>query len=134
VFDISSLFPSAEFNSIQNDLFSDWVGFEGNDPNDPNLTQITNNFNISHIGTHYFIGNGNGSIQPVWDLRDTQGSQAVVVAAVIEDLPQTPPNVDWLHLDKVSGDLADDILRIFTVGGDPPPTVSILRSVLIMHD
>lgn len=135
MFDISPLFPSPEYYSVQDDLFFGWVGYDGDDPNDPNLTlQITDNFGISHLGQHYFIDNGSGGIAPVWDFRDTLGSDAVVVAALVADLPEPSPNVDWLSLDNVSGGLADDILRIYTVGGDPPPIVSILRSVLVVRD
>jgi hypothetical protein len=129
VFDITPLFPSPEYYAIQDDLFFGWAGYEGDDPNDPNLTlQISDDFGIPHIGLHYFIGDDKGGIAPVWDFRDTLGPNAVIVAAVTADLPEPFPDVDWLSLDNVSGDLADFVLRLYAVGGDPPPIVSILRS------
>jgi hypothetical protein len=126
VFDISSLFPGPEYYSVQDSLFFGWVGYEGDDPSDPNLIQqITDDFGIQLLGQHYFINSGD-SIAPVWDLRETQGQDAVVVATVVGDIPSPggPPSVDWLELNAATGCLASTILRLYTVGGDPPPICS----------
>lgn len=45
------------------------------------------------------------------------------VVANISDVNPTE-NVPWLHLLKVSGDIADEVYRIFTVGGVAPSSVS----------
>ena len=137
MFDISILFPSPDYYAIQDALYIGWAGYDGNDPYDPNLIQqITDTYGIPTIGEHYFISDNNGGISPVWDFRSTLGSDAVVVATVTEDLPSPAgnPNVDWLSLDAVFGDLASNVLRLYSVGGDPPPAVSILRPVLLVGD
>lgn len=133
------MFPGFDFYAIQNALYIGWMRYDGDDPFDPNLIQqITGDYGIPPIGTHFFISDNSndGGIQPVWDFRATLGPNAVVVANVIQDLPSPngPPNVDWLHLNAISGNLASDILRVYSVGGDPPPAVSVLRSMLLVRD
>lgn len=79
---------------------------------------------------HYFIDNGAGGISPTWDFRATPEFEGIADAvfvgkslANISDADATQ-NVPWLHLGKVAGDVADEVYRIFTVGGVPPPSVS----------
>lgn len=119
------------------------MAYSDDDPYDPNLAQqFTDVYGITGVGQHYFIDSANnigpsGSISPVWDFRGTKGPQALVVANVTGDLLSpsiSPPSVDWLELTALSGDLANYILRLYTVGGVPPTEVSIYRSVIVVHD
>lgn len=82
------------------------------------------------LGQHYFTEDEAGGLSPVWDSRaipQFEGvDDAVFVGKVVGNTSDADPtqNVSWLHLVKVSGDLADEVYRIFTVGGVPPPSVS----------
>ena len=41
--------------------------------------------------------------------------------------PVDPPNnINWLRVGKVAGDIADEVYRIDTIGGQPPTSVSLL--------
>ena len=81
---------------------------------------------------HYFISNaaGNG-ISPVWDFRTNQKFQgqenAIFVGKGVGSVvpPVDPPNnINWLRVGKVAGDIADEVYRIDTIGGQPPTSVS----------
>jgi len=82
------------------------------------------------LGQHFFLaGSGNPpQLEPVWDFRASiKGDpNAFVVASVIGDLkaPTGPGDVDWLELNKVSGDLADFVFRVETKAGQPPASCS----------
>ncbi|CAL1699293.1 unnamed protein product [Somion occarium] len=80
------------------------------------------------LGQHYFITNpitGTG-LSPKWDFTSASLAghpDAFVVGARTGDLPSpTDPteNIDWLSLDGVQGNLADQIFRIETRKGQPP--------------
>lgn len=86
------------------------------------------------LGQHYFITNpitGSG-LSPKWDFTSASEKghpNAFVVGARTGGAPApTDPatNVDWLSLSKAQGDLADQIYRIETRGGQPPTSVSPL--------
>jgi hypothetical protein len=131
VFDISPTYPSSEFYNVQNLAFEDWQAYVGDNPYDPNfIQQISDAYYIDVVGQHYFQ-NGVDGLTPVWDFRQVYGPNAIALGKVVGDLPSTDAgSVDWLHLTVSSGDLAQDILRVYTVGGDPPSQVSIPRSVM----
>lgn len=84
------------------------------------------------LDQHYFNDDGAGGITPVWDSRATPRFQGVDNAVFLGKVvaktsdPNPTQNVDWLHLVKVSGDIADEVYRILTVGGVPPTSVSLL--------
>ncbi|PSR90833.1 hypothetical protein PHLCEN_2v4802 [Hermanssonia centrifuga] len=80
------------------------------------------------LGQHYFITNpitGSG-LSPKWDFTSASkagNANAFVVGARTGDIPSpTDPavNIDWLSLSGVQGDLADQIFRVQTRGGQPP--------------
>jgi hypothetical protein len=140
VLDITSLYPTIEFWQIQEQAFKEWLYFPSNDPYDPNLFQLLNQVNYMPIlGQHYFIEQ-DGELSPVWDFRangpTTGNSNAIIVAKEAGDFPSPAgyPNVDWVELTRVSGELADTVLRVYTVGGDPPTSVSIFRSAIVLRD
>jgi hypothetical protein len=84
------------------------------------------------LGQHYFVTNpitGVG-ISPKWDFTSsgqTAGNpNAFVIAAKVASIPApTGPNdVAWLSLDSVQGELATQVFRTDTRGGQPPASVS----------
>lgn len=86
------------------------------------------------LGQHYFIKNPavNGTgLSPKWDFTSASEkghSNAFVVGAKAGDVPApTDPtdNVDWLMLNDVEGDLATQIFRVQTHGGQPPKSVRL---------
>jgi len=121
VFDISPTFPSSVFYDVQNLAFADWLSYDGDNPYDPNfIQQIADSYGIEPIGQHYFQNGANG-LTPIWDFRQVYGSNAIALAKEAGDLPSPEPgSVDWLHLTVSSGGLAQDILRLYTNGGEPP--------------
>ena len=137
--DITSLYPLIDFWQIQQQAFNDWSYFPSDDPLDPDLFQILNeDYYMPILGQHYFIEQDK-KLTPVWDFRAdgaTKGnSSAIIVAKEAGDTPSPSgyPNVDWLELTRVSGGLADKVFRVYTVGGDPPESVSISRSAIVLR-
>jgi hypothetical protein len=126
LFDISCLFGQGEFSNIQDDVFSLWSSCPSTDPSDPGLAQrLKHNWNISPVGQHYFVNN-NGTLVPVFDFTSTGNLKgnpdAIFFGKKIGDIPSPDgsDNVDWLELQEVSGELANDVYRVNTVRGQPP--------------
>jgi hypothetical protein len=132
MYDISCLYGSPEFETIQDDAYDVWSACPGDmDPLNPVITQrIGDLFNVNVTGQHYFSMK-NGNLEAVWDLTSSgpyKGNQdAIVFAHKIKTYssPEGPENIDWVELVKDSGELASTIYRINTVKGQPPPTVSL---------
>jgi hypothetical protein len=82
------------------------------------------------LAQHYFVGNEAGGLSPVWDFRATPKFEGVenatFVGKALANISDADPtkNVPWLHLGKVGGEIADEVYRIFTVGGVAPSSVS----------
>lgn len=83
------------------------------------------------LGQHYFITNpltGSG-LSPKWDFTsaiEKGHPNAFIVGAKAGDIaaPTNPgTNVDWLMLNGVQGDLASQVFRVETRGGQPPASV-----------
>ena len=112
-------------------MFNLWYSSEAGNVTVQQLIDTLPNTVVANsiLGQHYFIDNGAGGIAPVWDSRaipEFQGvDDAVFVGKVLANVsdPNLTENVSWLHLGKVSGDIADEVYRIFTVGGVPPSSV-----------
>jgi hypothetical protein len=130
LFDISCLAcaNSKLISTIHNDLFNLWNGPAVGDATVQQLIEALPNIVPPNmiLAQHYFISNAAGGISPVWDFRATQkfkGVQnAVFVGKALANTPDSDPtkNVPWLHVGKVSGDISDEIYRIYTVGGVAP--------------
>jgi len=129
VFDISCLSGSALFNTIQNDAFDLW----NNAPSDITTQDVIMMLgsDSSVLGQHYFKSNGtdpatgNPALTPVWDFTsdaEKGNPEAFVAATVVGDIPAPTGNgdVDWLQLARVDGQLADNVYRVDTKGGQPP--------------
>ncbi|KAH8101195.1 hypothetical protein BXZ70DRAFT_115636 [Cristinia sonorae] len=82
------------------------------------------------LGQHVFVTNpitGVG-INPKWDFTSASlkgHADAFVVGARTGGIPapsNPAVNIDWLMVNNIQGDLADQIFRIETRGGQPPST------------
>jgi len=130
LYDISCLYHSSPtlFRTIQEPLYSAWV----------NLTSEITVQEIAAVipallapeviqSDHYFISNSAGGLSPVWDFRTNQKfrgqDNAVFVGRGVGSVvPPVDPadNINWLRVGKVSGDIANEVYRIDTIGGQPP--------------
>jgi hypothetical protein len=132
LFDISCLASTNNnrLSTIHNDLFNLWNSDRANGVTIQQLIAslpdiVPPNMILSQ---HYFITNAAGGISPVWDFRATQKFKgvpnAVFVGKALANTPDASPtkNVAWLHVGKVSGDISDEVYRIYTVGGVAPPS------------
>jgi len=135
LFDISCLASTKSklISTIHNDLFKIWNSPAANGVTIQQLIDILPKVVPPSLilSQHYFIKNAAGGISPVWDFRATpkfQGVEnAVFVGKALANTPDADPtkNVPWLHIGKVSGDISDEIYRIYTVGGVAPSSVSL---------
>jgi hypothetical protein len=127
VFDISHIYPSPVFYGISNLAYEDWVNYDGDNPYDTNFVQqITDTYGAKPIGQHYYKTGDTNGFTLVWDFSVLYGTTAVADAEVVGDLPSPdsdPGSVDWLQLTVTSGSLAQDVLLIYTDGGEPPEQV-----------
>jgi len=129
LFDISCL-PESELNSITTLVWDAWE----HAPKQITISEVISDLEQfsppTVLGQHYFITNpvtGTG-LSPKWDFTSASEaghSDAFVVGAKTGDIPDptTPStNVDWLSLKNVAGegDLATQIYRVQTHGGQPP--------------
>jgi len=136
LYDISCLYHSSPtlFRTIQEPLYEAWVN-------------LTSEVTVQHIAAvipalispeviqcdHYFIPNAAGTgISPVWDFRTNkkfQGKENAIFVGVGAGsvVPPVDPanNINWLRVGKVAGDIADEVYRIDTIGGQPPTSVSL---------
>ncbi|KDQ31883.1 hypothetical protein PLEOSDRAFT_1100408 [Pleurotus ostreatus PC15] len=128
LFDISCLVGKSTFNRIQDDVFTVWKLL----PKQLTAAKVVELLHFAKtptiLGQHYFIINpltGVG-ISPKWDFTSqgaTKGNpNAFVVGARTGGLaaPTGPQDVDWLSLSNAQGQLADQIYRVDTRGGQPP--------------
>jgi len=130
LFDMSCLYGTPEFSTIQKDAFYDWEARPSFDPLKPGLVkEIKDHYGITIDGDYYFVEQ-NGALVPVWDLRSSGpyagNPNAIVFAQKYKSTPSPdgPVNIDWVELQKLSGGLANVIYRVKTVQGQPPPTCS----------
>jgi Protein of unknown function (DUF3455) len=136
LFDISQLYGTPEFSTIQNDAYGVWSNYPSTDPLDQGLAaRLNSQFGVNSLGIHDFI-DFNGKLSPNFDFTQTTGNpNNFVVAAKTGDIPApTPGNVDWLELTNVDGGLANTVFRVDTDSGTPPSTVSISRFAIITHN
>ena len=82
------------------------------------------------LGQHYFVKTP--GLSPKWDFTSSgkfAGNQdAYFIGAPVGNVP-APSNpaksVAWLHIGHVDGELADEVFRYDTVGGQPPTSVRL---------
>lgn len=118
IFDISCLYGTSLFDSIQDILLAAW-----DKSNSTSARDIPHGLTL--LGEHLFIINpitGTG-ISPKWDFTASTGNpEAFVVAKVtaMSPAPTGSQDVDWLSLDRILGKLADEVYRTDTRAGQPP--------------
>jgi len=131
LYDISCLYYSSPslFSTIQEPLYNAWVNLSS-EITVQQITAIIPFFLSPEItqADHYFISNPAGAgLSPVWDFRATQRfygqEDAIIVGKGVGSVvPPVDPadNINWLRVGKVSGDIANEVYRIDTIGGQPP--------------
>ena len=131
IFDVSCLFGKPEFSNIQEDAYKIWNECPSTDPLEPMIAYLFKRlWDIPVVGQHYFVDGDNDTLVPVFDFTSsgqTKGNKsAILFGKKIADVqsPDGSDNIDWLELQKVSGELADNLYRVFTVKGQPPASVS----------
>lgn len=133
LFDLACL-PQSEFNIVTTVAYYAWLAA----PDDVTAQDIIDDLEIFHpsiiLGQHYFIPNPSGSgLSPKWDFTSASEAghpDAYVIGIRTGDIPAPKDpsvNVDWLSLSNGGGDLADQIYRVQTRGGQPPTSVSTVQ-------
>ncbi|KAH9847426.1 hypothetical protein C2E23DRAFT_741801 [Lenzites betulinus] len=134
--DVSCMVSSPAFTTIQTDLFNAWSYLI------PYPIQAI--INILHLlnppevlAQHYFVTNpltGQG-LSPKWDFTSSGAflgkDDAFIVAKAKGNLPApTDPKRDvaWLDVTGVQGDIANEVFRFDTVGGQPPASCTFGQS------
>ncbi|KAJ7302124.1 hypothetical protein DFH08DRAFT_723379 [Mycena albidolilacea] len=123
LFDISCLYPE-EFATVQTTAFNVW---ENAYPDVP-ATAIGGRVGAPNLdGFQYFVTSPSGTgISPKWDFTSEKfagNANAFVLGAKTGDIlapTDHATNIDWLQLTAVQGELASEIFRVDTVGGQPP--------------
>ncbi|KAJ7255809.1 putative malate dehydrogenase [Mycena haematopus] len=126
LFDASCLYGAPEFSSLQEIAYTMWKFAPPTAPVSEVIAYLQP-FHASFVlGQHYFVPSPSGTgVSPKWDFTSASLAghpDAFVLAAKAGDIPAPtgPPDVDWLSLTKVQGDLATQVFRVNTVGGLPP--------------
>jgi hypothetical protein len=130
LYDISCLYGTSEFSTIQDDAYNYWNPYWSYNPSESGYFQLLkSHYDVTPYGEYYFLEQ-NGSLVPVWDLRSigpyAGNSDAIVYGEKVKGIPspEASYNVDWVELKKMSGGLANFIYVVDTVQGQPPSTVS----------
>jgi hypothetical protein len=137
LYDISCLYQSSPtvFKTIQEPLYEAWYNLSS-DITVQEITAVTPVLLSPDIilADHYFIPNPAGTgLSPVWDFRATKryygNKNAYILGASVGSVvsPDDPSDdINWVRLRKVSGEIADEVYRIDTIGGQPPTSVTFL--------
>jgi ABC-type branched-subunit amino acid transport system substrate-binding protein len=127
LYDIISLYLTAEFSKIQDDIYGDWNAFPGSDAmNAGFVQQLKSKYGITFSGQLYYAYY-DGSLNPVVQFSNPN---AKVVAKAIEAIGSADgvSNIDWQEMTGMTGQLATKIFQVFTKGGQLSGSVSISRS------
>ena len=128
--DISCIWRTSESETIQDAAFEIWSKYPSSDPFEEGLSHdIHQELHIDVIGQHHFITE-NGALLPKFNL--TNGNEDCFIVANKSAGAHAPvnsqENVDWLELKRANipnpGQLANEVYRVFTKGGQPPRSVS----------
>ncbi|KAI0292572.1 hypothetical protein BC826DRAFT_1105460 [Russula brevipes] len=121
LFDISCLFDKPGFAEIEQAAYDLW---SANYPSDANaLGDFCNKKGMMPLGHHYFV-NYNGTLHPKFDFTTALNNpDAFVIAAKAGDVPApNSKDIDWLDLKALAGQLASEVFRVNTIGGQLPPS------------
>lgn len=131
LYDISCLYKSEPnlFKTIQEPLYDAWVNLTSDITVQEIIAIIPALVNPDIIqADHYFLPNPSGSgISPVWDFRVAERFKDEVNAFILGQgagsvaAPVDPAhNINWLRVREISGEIANEVYRTDTVGGQPP--------------
>lgn len=133
----------ALFKTIQEPLYEAWTNLSS-EITVQQITAIIPTLLSPDViqADHYFVPNPAGTgLSPVWDFRGTKSfhdnQNAYILGASAKSVvsPADPSdNINWLRIRKVSGDAADEVYRIDTIGGQPPASVTFLFLALAIMD
>lgn len=125
IFDSSCLYGTPAFKSAPTVAYDKWTATTNLTVQEIIATlRLTSDPSV--LGQHYYVPNPVGSgLSPKWDFTSsgvTAGDpNAYVIGAKIGDLPSSDPNdIDDLMVKAVEGDLASEVFRVQTNGGQPP--------------
>ncbi|KAI0052780.1 hypothetical protein FA95DRAFT_1162258 [Auriscalpium vulgare] len=118
LFDITCLYGSDSFSTIQTDAYSFWynVSLQTSDA----VSDLTT---LPLFGELYHVVGSDGSLSPEFDFTSTTfDDDAFVVTAPIASIPAPTgsSDIDWQQLNQTSGSLADQVFVVNTVAGQPP--------------
>ncbi|KAI0696843.1 hypothetical protein BC835DRAFT_1340949 [Cytidiella melzeri] len=128
LFDISCLPPST-FNGLTTAAYVAWEAAPASVTPQDIIDALAGAGSPEVLGQHYFITNASGGLSPKWDFTSASmagNPNAYVVGVRTGDIPApTDPtvNVDWLSLSNGGGELAEQIFRVQTRGGQPPSSM-----------
>ena len=132
--DVSCQVYEPGFDTIQHDLYNVWTKLIPH-PIEA-IIDLLHLLNPPYVlNQHYFVPNpvtGEG-LSPKWDFTSASEAghpDAYVIGIRTGDIPAPKDpsvNVDWLSLSNGGGDLADQIYRVQTRGGQPPTSVSTVQ-------
>lgn len=125
IFDSSCLYGTPAFESAPTTAYDVWSATTG-----ITIQEVINTLGRTHdpavLGQHYYVPNPMGSgLSPKWDFTSsgaTAGNpNAYVIGVKIGDLPSSDSNdIDNLMVKAVEGELASEVFRVETNGGQPP--------------
>jgi len=126
LFDVSCLVPTPLWSDLPDAAFSAWSELS-------NITILEIIAALRALGSpgvlgqHYFVPSATGGApSPKFDFTSggvlKPNPDAYVISAKAGDIPSptSPTDVDWLVLNAVQGELADQVFRVDTRGGQPP--------------
>ncbi|KAJ6491194.1 hypothetical protein C8R45DRAFT_196806 [Mycena sanguinolenta] len=124
LFDTTCLLVNpSDFNTLPTRAFDHWFLAGA----DTSASDIGAEIHVPVLdGFHFFVESPSGTgLSPEWDFSSITGNpNDFVIGAKVGDLPDPTGDpsfdIDWLQLSAVEGDLASQIFRIDTVGGQPP--------------
>ncbi|KAI8969787.1 hypothetical protein BD414DRAFT_255845 [Trametes punicea] len=126
--DVSCIVDEPEFSTIQNGLFTFWTSLVPYSIQ--SIIDVLHVLNVPDVlAQHYFVTNpitGQG-ISPKWDFSSSGKFEGVKDAFIVGKSKGSIPaptnatrDVPWLDLVQVQGDIASEVFRFDTVGGQPP--------------
>ncbi|CAE6445359.1 unnamed protein product [Rhizoctonia solani] len=131
LFDISCLYKSDPelFEDVQDAAYNLLLKSRNNTPTLNEIEDVIG-YHPYTLGEHYFIPQ-NGAIVPKFDFNKCQAgnNDCFMVGRQVGGIPspQGPKNIDWLQLERTSGQLARYVFRVDTRGGQPPDTCNSLN-------
>jgi hypothetical protein len=126
LFDSSCLYGTPAFDSAPTVVYDAWSAPGDLVTPQEVITTLGLLPNPAVLGQHYYVLNPVGpGLSPKWDFTSsgaTAGnSNAYAVGVKVGDLPSTnSSNIDSLMVKAIEGELASEIFRVKTNGGQPP--------------